>query len=76
MRWRTTDPPIVELTINPRRGVALKSGCVSVYRTSEGVVARKPVFVVRAKSLLDRNRLDAGSTVPLLILKTTLSGNP
>ena len=63
--WRTTEPPTDLLTINPIWGaLELPEEIEFVFRqrTSEREVARTPVFVVRAKSLLARNRFLAGST--------------
>ena len=70
-RCRETDPPTDLLTMSPTKGAFELPAFVSlieliefVFRqtTSDRDVARTPVFVVRAKSLLVRNRFLAGST--------------
>lgn len=60
--WRTTEPPTDLLTINPTWGANGLFKLALRYRTSERDVARTPVFVVRAKSLLARNLFLVGST--------------
>ena len=61
-RWRTTDPPTDLFTISPIWGALEVFALTFRYTTSVREVARNPVFVVRAKSLLARNRFLAGST--------------
>ena len=60
--WRTTEPPTDLFTISPTWGASGLFKLALRYRTSERDVARTPVLVVKAKSLLARNLFLVGST--------------